>query len=178
MRPIVLLCRLHDGLSDLGYAIGALGLASMAAIYCWEVLTRYFLNMAMDWANDTFSNVLCVTLFAMVPHATRRGQHIAITLLAEFLPATAPALRMFAALVGTVMCLFVGWMSLEENIRQITMEIVTPQNHPIPKWWMTVFITYGFLGAALYFLRSLFPHPALQPMTWITPAPGEAKAEV
>ncbi len=174
MRPVVLLCRLHDGLSDLGYIVGALGLASMAAIYCYEVLTRYFLNLATDWANDTFSNVLCVTLFAMVPHATRRGQHIAITLLPEIWPRLAPALRLFTAVLGTVMCLFAGWMSLEENIRQITMEIVTPQNYPVPQWWMSVFITYGFAGAALYFLRGLFPHPALAPVSWITPRQAAA----
>ena len=73
MRPVLTLCRLHDLLSDAGYVIGTLGLGSMAAIYCWEVLTRYFLGVATDWANDTFSNLLCVTVFSMVPHATRRA---------------------------------------------------------------------------------------------------------
>ena len=43
--------------------IGTVGLGSMAVIYCYEVLTRYFLGVATDWANDTFSNVLCVTIF-------------------------------------------------------------------------------------------------------------------
>ena len=148
----------------------------MAAMYCYEVLTRYFLDLATDWANDTFSNVLCVTIFAMVPHATRKGQHIAITLVAEMAPRTGPALRLLTALLGTGMCMFAGWMSLEENIRQITMEIVTPQNYPIPQWWMTVFITYGFVGASLYFFRSLFSHEAVKPVSWITS--NEAPAEV
>ena len=175
MRPFVMLCRIHDGLSDFGYIVGALGLASMAAIYCYEVLTRYFLNMATDWANDTFANVLCVTIFAMVPHATRRAQHISITLLSEIVPKTGPALAVFTAVVGTGMCLLAGWMSLEENIRQISMEIVTPDNHPIPQWWMTVFITFGFVGAAFYFFRSLFANEAIRPMSWITPNQGQTK---
>ena len=126
MRPFVVLCRIHDGLSDFGYIVGALGLASMAIIYCYEVLTRYFLNMATDWANDTFANVLCVTIFAMVPHATRRAQHISITLLSEIVPKTGPALALFTAVVGTGMCLLAGWMSLEENIRQISMGLLAP----------------------------------------------------
>lgn len=172
MRPVLTLCRLHDVLSDVGYVIGTLGLGSMAAIYCWEVLTRYFLGVATDWANDTFSNVLCVTIFAMVPHATRRGQHIAITLLSELVPRLGPPLAIFTGVFGTVMCLFAGWMSLEENIRQVVDQIVTTQNYPIPQWWMSVFITYGFVGAGLYFLRGLFKTEIVRPKTWITPRPA------
>ena len=59
------LCRCHDALTDAGYVVGTLGLFSLVAIYCYEVLTRYFLDLASDWANDTFSNVLCVTIFAI-----------------------------------------------------------------------------------------------------------------
>lgn len=173
MRPIQILCRVHDVLSDVGYLIGTIGLGSMAAIYCWEVLTRYFLGVATDWANDTFSNLLCVTVFSMVPHATRRGQHIAITLLSELVPKLGPPLAIFTGVFGTLMCLFAGWMSLEENIRQIVDQIVTTQNYPVPQWWMSVFITYGFVGAGLYFLRGLFKSEAVRTRTWITPRAAE-----
>lgn len=170
MKPLLGLCRLHDGATDAGYVIGGIGLGSMAVIYCYEVLTRYFLGFATDWANDTFSNVLCVTLFAMVPHATRQGQHIAISLMVEIFPSLDRGLRMFTGVLGFAMCLFAAWMSYEENVRQIVLEIVTEQNRPIPKWWMSVFITYGFLGSAFYFLRGLLQVEALKPVSWITPA--------
>lgn len=173
MNPISGLCRLHDGLTDAGYVIGTVGLGSMAVIYCYEVLTRYFLGVATDWANDTFSNVLCVTIFAMVPHATRRGAHIAISLVVEIVPSTEKALKIFTGVLGFAMCLFAAWMSLEQNIDQIEMEIVTEQNQPIPKWWMSVFITYGFVGAAFYFLRSLFDFDIVKPKSWITPGAAE-----
>jgi len=173
MLPLRWLCRLHDALADAGYVMGTLGLASMAALYCYEVLTRYFLGTATDWANDTFSNVLCVTIFSMVPHATRRGMHISINLITETVPRSEGPLRVFSGVVGFVVCLFAAWMSLEENMRQVALEIVTEQNRPVPKIWMSSFITFGFAGAAIYFLRSLFRADAVRPVSWITP--GGAK---
>ena len=169
MRFLRGLCRVHDAVSDAGYVVGMLALGGMAAIYCYEVLTRYFLNVATDWANDTFSNILCITIFAMVPHATRKGQHISISLLVEMAPQLKRPLHIWTGLLGFAICLFVAWMSLEENLRQVALEIVTEQNRPIPKVWMSSFITFGFAGASLYFLRSLFTTEAVRPVSWITP---------
>lgn len=169
------LCRLHDAVSDFGYIVGMLGLASMAAMYCYEVLTRYFLGVATDWANDTFSNVLLVTIFAMVPHATRMGQHISISLVVELLPSAQTALRIFTGLFGVGVCLFAAWMSLEENLRHIELEIVTEQNRPIPKIWMSTWLTFGFFFASFYFLRAMISSEILKPVSWITP--GRAALE-
>lgn len=169
MRLVRLACRLHDGLTDAGYIVGVIGVTAMVLIYCAEVVTRYFLNTALDWANDAFSNILCVTLFSMVPHVTRQARHIAINLLPEMLPRTKPALHYFAGVAGFVVCLFAAWMSLEANWRQILLEIVTEQNHPVPKIWISAFITYGFIGAAFYFLRGLFAAPDLRPVSWVVP---------
>jgi TRAP-type C4-dicarboxylate transport system permease small subunit len=143
-------------------------------MYCYEVLTRYFLGIATDWANDMFSNVLCVTIFSMVPHATRKGQHISISLVTEMVPRLQRPLHIFTGLFGVAVCILAAWMSLEENIRQIAFEIVTEQNRPIPKVWMSSFITFGFTGAGLYFFRSLIPFEAVQPKSWITPGSKQA----
>lgn len=171
------LCRLHDAISDFGYVVGALGLATMTTIYCYEVITRYFLGLATDWANDMFANVLLVTIFAMVPHATRMGQHIAISLLVELLPSMRTALRIFAGVFGVAVCLFAAWMGLEENIRHIELEIVTEQNRPTPKILMSVWLTFGFLFASFYFLRGLFPGEAVKPKSWITPGRAALRGE-
>lgn len=164
------LCRLHDALTDAGYLVGTIGLFTLVTIYCYEVVTRYFFAFATDWANDTFSNVLCVTIFAMVPHVTRAGMHIAITLLPEGVPVLERPLNFLIGLIGFLVCLLVAVMSFEENVRQVVMEIVTEQNRPIPKIYISGFITYGFLGASLYFLRSLIPSRAVQPVTWVVPS--------
>jgi len=172
------ICRLHDVLTDAGYAVGALALFSMAAIYCYEVVTRYFLGVATDWANDTFSNLLVVTIFAMVPHATRIGQHIAISLLWELVPSWRTGLKIITGIVGVAVCLFAAWMSFGENIRHIEMQLVTEQNHPVPKIWMSGWITFGFIGAALYFLRGLIPADAVRPTSWITPKRPDTVGEL
>ena len=169
MRLVRLACRLHDGLADAGYIVGVVGIIVMVLIYCAEVVTRYFLNTALDWANDAFSNVLCITLFSVVPHATRAARHISINLVPELLPRTKPAFHYFTGIAGFLVCLFAAWMSLEENLRQIVLQIVTEQNHPVPKIWMSAFITYGFLGAGFYFLRGLFDSPDVRPVSWVVP---------
>jgi TRAP-type C4-dicarboxylate transport system permease small subunit len=167
-----LACRLHDALTDAGYVVGVIGLSAMVLIYCAEVVTRYFLGTALTWANDAFSNVMLITLFAMVPHATRAGRHISINLLAELVPSLRQPFHYLIGIAGFVVCLFVAWMSWEENLRQIALQIVTEQNRPVPKIWMSAFITYGFVGAAFYFLRSLFSSPQVSPVSWVAPLPA------
>ena len=171
-------CRLHDALTDAGYAAGALALFSMAAIYCYEVITRYFLGLATDWANDTFSNLLVITIFALVPHATRTMQHISISLIWELVPSSREALRILTGVVGIAVCLFAAWMSLGENARHIEMQLVTEQNHPLPKIWMSAWISYGFIGAALYFLRGVIPGETVKPKSWITPKAHDVAGDV
>ncbi|MEW5420813.1 TRAP transporter small permease [Amorphus sp. 3PC139-8] len=168
MRPLSLFFRAHDVLTDTTYIIGVFGLASMVIIYCAEVVTRYFLNSALDWANDAFSNILCITIFAMVPHVTRIGSHIEINLIPELLPSVRRPLATMGSIVGAFVCGFAAWMSLQENVRQVALGIQTAQNHPLPVIWMSGFITYGFASSALYFLRSLFPYPAVLPVSFVT----------
>lgn len=169
--------RLHDGLTDAGFLIGTFGLFLMVAIYCAEVVARYFLGRPLDWANDSFANILCVSVFAMVPHATRAAAHIEINVLPELVPALRRPLAKLGALAGTVICAFVAWMAWSETLRHMAMGILTEQNHPVPVWWMSVWITWAFAGSALYFLRALTGHAALRPLSFVrpgdvTPQPG------
>jgi TRAP-type C4-dicarboxylate transport system permease small subunit len=171
MKLVRYACRLHDAITDLGYIIGVIGLSAMVLIFCAEVVSRYFLRYALGWANDTFANVLCVTIFVMVPHATRNARHIAVDLVPELIPAARRPLYWFTGLAGFIICAFVAWMSLQENARQIALSILTAQNYPIPVVWMSSFITYAFASSSLYFLRSLFPRPELSPVSRVAPMP-------
>jgi TRAP-type C4-dicarboxylate transport system permease small subunit len=42
---------------------------------------------------------------------------------------------------------------LDETIRQFEKEIMVMAVNPIPKWWVSMVLPYGLLGAAFYFLR-------------------------
>ncbi|MFN3207907.1 MAG: TRAP transporter small permease [Roseovarius sp.] len=178
MKPMRSLCRLHDVLTDASFLISTIGLALMVLIYCSEVITRYFLNYPLDWANDTFSNLLCVTIFAIVPHATRAAAHIEINLVPELVPASRRILSLVSRLAGVVVCGLVAWMSFSENLRQVAMGILTEQNHPVPVWWMASFITYGFASSTLYFLRSFLPQQVARPFSYVTPIAVHADDKV
>ncbi len=168
MKLLRNLCRLHDLLTDASYILGVIGLAMLVLIYCAEVIARYFLGQPLDWANDTFSNILCIMIFSMAPHAARAGSHIEINLVPELAPAMERPLRIISSLTGVVVCAFAAWMSLQENFRQFALGIMTVQNHPVPVIWMSAFITYGFASSSLYFLRSLFPRPEFRPVSRVT----------
>ena len=55
--------------------------------------------------------------------------------------------------IGAVLCVFIGYISLTENVAQYRGSIETIGNIPTPKWWLSVFITYGFANSALWYFR-------------------------
>ncbi len=151
----VIFGKLHDLITDIGFKVGAIGLALMVLIYCAEIICRYFLNYALTWAGDTFTNILCASIFLVVPYAAKTRRHIEINLIPEFFPWLRNGLGMFANFAAFVICGVVAWMSLQENFRQAALGILTLQNHPIPIYWVSGFMTYGFASSSLYFLRNL-----------------------
>jgi len=150
----------HDWVTRIGYwgAVGALG--AIVASYTLEVCMRYMLNSPTSWANDLVNYLLCASVFLALPEVTRTRAHIAVTVLSDFAPTrVATYLSYLINTLGFTSCLLVAWVSGDENIRQYLRGITTLANTPIPQWWVSVFITYGLFGAALYFLRALFPSP-------------------
>jgi C4-dicarboxylate transporter, DctQ subunit len=77
----------------------------------------------------------------------------------------ARTMRRLIALAAAAACLFAAWISADENIRQFEAREETVATIPIPRWWISSFITYGFLGAGIHFLRQVF-----------SPAPPEVGA--
>ncbi|TFL14389.1 TRAP transporter small permease [Pusillimonas caeni] len=154
--------RLHDWITRIGYwgAIGALG--AIVVSYVWEVAMRYLLDSPTSWANDVVNYLLCALVFLALPEVTRARAHIAVTVLSDLAPPrVAPYLFSLINILAFASCMFAAWVSGDENIRQFVRGITTLANTPIPQWWISVFITYGFLGSALYFLRAIFPSQAL-----------------
>jgi hypothetical protein len=75
--------------------------------------------------------------------------------------------------LGVVLCCFIAYISLIENLDQYSGSIETIGNIPILKWWLSVFITYGFANSALWYLRLLFNHgEPIAPELTLLPRPG------
>jgi C4-dicarboxylate transporter, DctQ subunit len=170
MRPLL---RLHGLVTDLGYLAAALGLASMGALYCMEVVFRYFLNAPTRWSLELITYLMLIVTFLAVPHAVRGGMHIAVTLLADLYPKHARRILSAMNGIGAILCGFIAYISLLENIAQYQGSIETIGNIPIPKWWLSIFITYGFFNSALWYLRLLFHRSApIAPELKLLPRPG------
>jgi TRAP-type C4-dicarboxylate transport system permease small subunit len=166
------LLRLHGLVTDLGYLAAALGLAGMGALYCMEVVARYLLNAPTRWSLETVTYLMLAMTFLAMPHAVRGCMHIAVTLIADLYPRQARLLAFALNAIGLVLCGFIAYVSLGENLAQYAGSIETIGNLVLPKWWLSVFITYGFLNSALWYLRLLLsggrpvaPELALVPRT-------------
>lgn len=155
-RPGRILLALHDGATWVGYLGGVAALALVAVSYVYEVAARYFFNAPTSWASDLVGYSLCAGVFLMLPYVTATRGHVAVTLVIDAVPQRiASVLHAFINAMGFAFCLFAAWISYNENIRQITRGVLTLGNDPVPKWWISVFITFGLVAAALHFLRHL-----------------------
>jgi C4-dicarboxylate transporter DctQ subunit len=151
-----LLLRLHGLITDIGYVLAALGLCAMGALYCMEVVFRYFLNAPTRWSLEAITHLMLIVTFLAIPHAVRAGMHIAVTLLADLYPRHGKRILVAMNAIGAALCAFIATISAMENIAQYQGSIETIGNIPVPKWWLSAFITYGFANSALWYLRLLF----------------------
>jgi len=148
--------RLHDGLTVAGFAASAALIGAIAAGYCYEVAARYFFGAPSTWLHDFTSYALAAVIFLAIPEMTRRGAHIAVTYLTDGLPERARrALARAVLAAAAAACLAAAWIGAAESWRQYAQGVETISANPIPKWWVSTVIPYGFLSSALYFLRSL-----------------------
>jgi C4-dicarboxylate transporter DctQ subunit len=153
MRPLL---RLHGIVTDIGYLAAALGLAGMGALYCMEVVFRYFLNSPTRWSLEVVTYLMLAVTFLAIPHAVRAGMHIAVTLVADLYPSQAARLAVALNGIGFALCAFLAYVSLGQNLAQYAGSIETIGNLVFPKWWLSAFITFGFANSALWYLRLLF----------------------
>ena len=150
------LTRAHDGVTDIGFHVARLCLGIIVFAYCFEVVSRYFFNAPTWWADEAVSYSLSIGCFTMMPHVTRMKGHVAVTLIVDLLsPARARPIYWFIYLLGFIACGVAAWISLDENIRQVVKDVQLMKVKPLPKIWISAWITYGFASSALYFLRFL-----------------------
>lgn len=145
----------HDYLSDAGYLASAVALTAMCAIYCLEVVLRYFFDSPTQWSTETVSRLMLVMTFLAMPHATRTLAHVSVTLIPDVWPRIARKMGIGLSAVGLVLCGFVTYLSAMESYNQYVQLVETLDNVPVLKWKISIFITYGFGNSALWYLRML-----------------------
>lgn len=155
-----LLARVHDGVTRAGFLLGGITLCGIVLCFWWEVIARYFFNSPTLWSSAMVAYLLCLSISLATPELARSHGHIAITVLPERLQAAARARyeRVLAVLTGAV-CAVAGWICVQETLRQFTYHTTTAMGLDIPKYWVSAFIAYGLISAALHFLRQGFGNP-------------------
>jgi C4-dicarboxylate transporter, DctQ subunit len=143
-----------DHLTKLSAVGSGLALAAILLLTLNEVSMRYFFNAPTTWANDLNQWFFALAVMLVLPEITRTNGHIAISVLVDRMPHNKKniACRVIA-LFSFLMCLAAFYISGIETLRQYNYGITTMWVSPIPKWWISSVIPFGFFLSAVQFLR-------------------------
>lgn len=146
--------RYLDAVTKVSFNVSAAALAAMLLLVVNEVAMRYFFNAPTTWSMDVNQWLFALATMMALPEITRVNGNVAITILIERMPEQRRRLAMrLILLVSFVACLVACYIAGTETLRQFKYNIMTTWVHPIPKWWISLCIPFGFLLSALQFLR-------------------------
>lgn len=155
---VAALAALHDRITGLGVKLAMAGLAGIVFAYCYEVVARYFFNAPTQWSAGLVSYLLLVVTFLTMPQVTREGSHVAVTVVIEKLsPAHGRIAARVIAVAGLLVCAFLTYVVCAETLRQFDRGVRIMSALPVPKWWVSVWMIYGFAFSGLHFLRATQP---------------------
>jgi TRAP-type C4-dicarboxylate transport system permease small subunit len=152
LRPLLWI---HDWITRIGFYAASLGLMAMCGLYCMEVVLRYFLNAPTTWSTDVITFILLFSTFAAIPYAVKQAMHVSVTIIIDMWPASAPYVGAFINIFGIVLCGFVGYIAYGTSVQQYVGNIETSGSLMVDKWFLTAFISYGFINSALWHIRLL-----------------------
>ncbi len=134
----------------------AAALAGITALYLFEITARYFFNAPTTWSNEIIKYLLAVVVFAMLPRITRDQGHVIIDIIPAIAsPLWSKRLIIFSLLASVLATGIVGALGLLETMKQFDRNVMTNAVHPIPRWWITGFVSLGFIFTMLQFFSLL-----------------------
>lgn len=154
-----------DQVTKLSYNLSGLAMAAMLLLIINEVAMRYLFNAPTTWSADVNQWFFALTTMLVLPEITRNNGNVAITILVDKLPASkGESLRRTIFFLSFLLCMATVYITGIESLRQFKSGIMTMWIYPIPKWWISTVIPFGFLLSGLQFLRLgiLRPQTAVQ----------------
>lgn len=143
-----------DLVTKVSYNLGGLALASILCLILNEVMMRYFFNAPTTWSMDVNQWLFALTIMLALPEITRTNGNVAITVIIDRMPHSRKELiRRSIAILSFLMCLAAFYIAGIESLRQYNNGITTIWVNPIPKWWISSVIPFGFFLSAMQFLR-------------------------
>lgn len=150
---LVSLFRGLDLVTKAAFYLSAAMLAVIVALYCMEIVLRYFFQSPTIWSRDTIVYLLSGTILLAAPEVARNNSHVAISILVERCPPR-PRQRIETglALVAALVAAGVVWVTAGETLRLYRSGILTDLTVAVPKWWISAFVPFGFLLIGLQYL--------------------------
>jgi C4-dicarboxylate transporter, DctQ subunit len=150
-----------DQLTRLSFNLSGLALALMVFLIIYEVTMRYFFNSPTNWSSDVNQWLFALAIMLALPEITRANGNVAITIIIEKLSHHKKVFIFRAiAILAFVVCMAVAYIAGMESYRQYVNGIATMWVNPIPKWWISSVIPFGFFLSGVHFLREgIRPHP-------------------
>lgn len=144
-----------DRFTKLSWYLSGVALSFVLLSYIYEVAARYLLNAPTSWSSDANELLLAATVMLALPEVTRERGHIVIGFFLEKLEIQKRerAVRINFG-VCFVVCSLVAWACFQETHRQYVSGIETMWYDPIPKWWLSSLLPYGFGLTAIQMLRA------------------------
>lgn len=140
-----------------GHFISKLALAGIVVSYSYEVICRYLFDAPTFWSSDLVTYLLCVVVFTMMPHVTATGGQVAVTVVIDSLPDRwSLFMTRLICVLGFLACAAMAWFATGETFRQYLRDIQMLAVWPVPKWWISVWIIFGFGLSSLEYLRLAF----------------------
>lgn len=121
-----------------------------------NVVVRYLSNSSFAATQEILLNgFLIITIFGAAI-AARRGQHLAVTLFTDILPAQARRLIIvLATMLSVTLLVLSAWFCLSLVIDQYGTGVVS-SGLQIPLWYYSIGLPAGFLMIAVRMLQSLY----------------------
>lgn len=149
-----------DQVTKLSFNLSGLALASMLLLIINEVTLRYVFNSPTTWSADVNQWFFALATMLVLPEITRNNGNVAITVLVDRLPQRKKEFVARTILfLSFLMCMAAVYITGIESLRQFKAGVMTMWIHPIPKWWISAVIPFGFILSALQFLRLAILRP-------------------
>ena len=129
---------------------------AMSLWITYDVLSRYFFDMASPWSFDLSEYSLVWITFLGAPWVLMQDRHVRIEILVDALPV--PAQRMLGvavSIVATLVCLVLTWRTGMAAVEYFRNDIMMPRIWRIPRIWPYVVVPVGSALLACAFIARL-----------------------